>query len=149
MGTTVVDALEGERGRVPPIVNRLLIAVVADIDGRVACVSEPLLELLAMGATSASNPAELPVVPVECERVSDEVGDDLLASVNCEFVGLMPPSRRAAAPVATPFACSARGDMGECSARSESTTSKSPRGSIPPRLLPDPRPARIDLKTCQ
>ena len=38
-----------------------------------------------------------------------------------------------------------RGEIGECSARIESTTSISPRGSMTPVWLVWPRPARIDL----
>lgn len=77
---TEAEALEGDRGR-PPIVKRLLIAVVAEIDGRGGGVNVPLFEALAMVVLSVIDPAELPDVPMDWERVSDEVGEDRLASV--------------------------------------------------------------------
>lgn len=149
------DAVEGDRGRVlPPIVNKLLNAAPAVMDGREGDVVSHVA-LFSARVDDTTGPAgtvkvfRAAVRAAACERVNEDVGDDVdpsAAELDC--AGLNALDGRAAVGlrgVGDSTMCNGETSVDEnpC-ARIDRMTSRSPRGSPPPAEV-IPRPARTDL----
>lgn len=139
--------MEGDRGRPPPIVNKLLSAVPAVIFERGVGLLVPFVCGLAGVESGPADVAEekLLAAVVECERERSEIG--LLSwLVKLDWVGLIPPLARTVLAFATSIFCN--GETEEemrLDARMDSMTSRSPLGSTPFIAGGTPKPARIDL----
>lgn len=145
-GGGACETVEGERGRPPPMVNRLLSAVVAEIGERGVGLLVPFVcGLEAMGLVSGdADPAGDAKLFDAWLRDNNDTGL-LSGEFDCE--GLIAPCARPFAGFGESNRC--KGDIDDESrpcARIDSMTSKSPLGSPPFMTVDTPKPARIDLK---